>query len=94
MSSDFKVLFDPTNWHARGPNAARRQYWKMLRAARSTFLSEFPHSQQESSAAAEFDHWLLNTYGIKITYDRDGKTTDEISVVDEHKYLIFQLKFL
>ena len=41
----------------------------------------------------EFYQWFIDTYGIRIIYDGEGKITDQFEIVDEQKYLIFELKF-
>jgi len=39
-----------------------------------------------------FYEWVLNTYGIKMIATEEG-ITGQFEVVDEKKYLLFQLKY-
>lgn len=40
-----------------------------------------------------FIEWLEDFYGIEVEWDQDNNITRNYKVVDEQKYLLFQLKF-
>ena len=61
----------------------RNAFWNRLKAAR-----------REMDNDVNFIGWLKFTYGIKLHLDSAGMITEEFSVVDKHKYLIFLLKFV
>ena len=42
--------------------------------------------------AYDFESYIQNKYGIKMNM-LDGNITDGYEIVDEHKYLIFLLRF-
>lgn len=57
--------------------------------ARVNWSKEFPNEDNLNL----FTDWLYNTYGIKLLHDPMGNITAEYTVVDEHKFLMFMLKF-
>jgi len=79
------VLLNPEHWAE--DQSRRWEYWQNLRGAREEFLIECPD-------ATYFGNWLSEKYGIKLHHDADGNITDESTIIDEQKYLLFQLKYL
>jgi hypothetical protein len=79
------VLLNPEHWAE--DRSRRWEYWRYIKLAREEFLIECPNSDY-------FGNWLSEKYGIKLHYDRDGNITDESTIIDEQKYLLFQLKYV
>ena len=78
------VLLNPEHWAE--DRSRRWDYWNKLKRAKEEFLIESPDSDY-------FGNWLVEKYGIKLHYDSDGNITDDMSILDEQKFLLFQLKY-
>ena len=61
---------------------------------RNAFYDRLKAARREMDNDVNFIGWLKFTYGIKLHLDSAGMITEEFSVVDKHKYLIFLLKFV
>lgn len=71
---------NPDYWeHAK---ETRNEYWAKVKAARADF----------DGPIEEFYKHLENVYGIKLGLV-EGYISDEWTVVDEHKYFFFVLKY-
>lgn len=57
--------------------------------ARVDWVKEFPDEVNLDL----FTEWLYNMYGIKLLHDPMGNITAEYTVVDEHRFLLFMLKY-
>ena len=68
-------------------NEQRDRYWAQLRQVRQEF-----DAANKSFTLSAFRHYLIENYGIEIYYS-DSAITEEFKIVDEHKYLVFSLKF-
>ena len=65
-------------------------WWPRLFKARE----EFDEIGDLNTATIEtFNDWLETEYGVRIVLDSVGDITDEYTVTDEQKFLIFELKF-
>ena len=69
------------------------QYWRMLRSANEDFRSRQdspaqPHDQEKR----EFQQWMLDRWGLEICVEIDGYSP-YYTVVDQRKYLLFELKY-
>ena len=80
-------LLTPHYWDAGDhAKASRWDYWRKLMRVKE----EFETTDLNQSM---FSMWLIEQYGIKLNFNNDGNITDEMSVVDEQKYLLFELKY-
>ena len=80
-------LLTPHYWDAGDhAKAVRWDYWRKLMRVKK----EFETTDLNQSL---FSTWLTEQYGIKLNFDNDGNITDEMSIVDEQKYLLFELKY-
>jgi hypothetical protein len=65
-------------------------WWPRMFKARE----EFDRIMDLNTATIEtFNDWLEIEYGVRIVLDRVGDITDEYTITDEQKFLIFELKF-
>ena len=60
-------------------------WWEMLRKAQIEYNAT-------GGDKANFQFWLTEHYGLQIYYDYDGILPNH-DIVDEKKYLLFQLKY-
>jgi len=65
----------------------RWKYWNLLKLVRQEFMVD-----RKEFDAYDFESYIQNKYGIKMNM-LDGNITDGYEIVDEHKYLIFLLRF-
>ena len=80
-------LLTPHYWDAGDhAKASRWDYWRKLMRVKE----EFKTTGLDQSM---FSKWLVEQYGVKLNFNNDGNITDEMSVVDEQKYLLFELKY-
>jgi hypothetical protein len=68
-------------------NRNRDQYWLKLRKVRAEY-----DAINEHFTLSGFRHYLIENYGIEIYY-KDDNITEEFRIVNEQKYLVFNLKF-
>lgn len=77
------------------PNIDRRKqrwnYWAALKLVRKEYMQDMADLGGQFDAY-DFEDYLKANYGIKMNLV-DGNITDGFTIVDEHKYLIFLLKF-
>ena len=60
----------------------RNEHWARLKQAWKECSLDYKHRD-----------WLEDTYGLRVHLSVDGMITDDYTVVDEKKYLIYLLKF-
>ena len=60
-------------------------WWEMLQKAEIDY-------RVTGGDKAKFQFWLTEHYGLQIYYDYDGILPNH-DIVDEQKYLLFQLKY-
>ena len=60
----------------------RNEHWARLKRARS----DCPDSPN-------YPKWLENTWGLRVSLSSDSMITDEYTVVDEPKYLMYLIKY-
>ena len=65
----------------------RWKYWNLLKLVRTEFMEG-----RKEFDAYDFESYIQGKYGIKMNM-LDGNITDGYEIVDEHKYLIFLLRF-
>ena len=62
------------------------EFLSKIRRARDLYEQDHPYD------VSKFVEWMQDNYGVKIIQNENGLTA-ECNVVDEQKYLIFELKF-
>lgn len=67
---------------------SRWDYWSNLRKLRSEFSLE-----NTSTDHYAFIDWLANTHGFKPVLNEDLQYTDEFTVTDEKKFMVYVLKY-
>lgn len=62
-------------------------YWASLKHARNEWLD------LKLQTVVGLDEFVLEQYGIQMHMDSHGNITPQHEIADDHKYLIFKLKF-
>ena len=70
---------------------SRNTYWRRLGILRSEYEGSI--LGVKAYTVAEFNTWVKDTYGLVINFDSMGNITSDYTVSDEHKYLLFLLKY-
>jgi hypothetical protein len=65
-------------------------WWPRLFKAREEY---FGASDLNTATIETFQDWLETEYGVRLVLDESGAITDEYTVTDEQKFLIFELKY-
>ena len=91
-------LINPENWAETGGDAKskRWEYWGLIYKARRDFVSQIPPSYDLADVnhiPHSFEAHMRDEYGIAMSKDPDGNYTADFSIIDEHKYLLFKLKY-
>jgi hypothetical protein len=63
-----------------------KKFFEFLRRIRSEYTGA-------DASVPGFPDWLLETYGIQLILNSDGRITADYTIVDQHKYLICKLKY-
>ena len=66
-------------------------FWAKIKRARIEFFRE--HQDNSLLLGREFIDWLNERYGIRLDQDESGRIKTFYEVTDEHKQLIFEIKF-
>lgn len=88
-------LINPENWgEVDGDAKAKRwDYWNLIYAARRDFIKQVESTVDTGSIPESFDKHMLDEYGLRMMKDSGGNYTADYAIVDEHKYLMFRLKY-
>ena len=81
-----------TQW-SQDQLALRQQYWLAVRRARQQYLTEFA-GVYDLTVRPSLHHWMQEHYGISMGIDDQGNYTQEYTVVDPKRYMLFQLRYL
>jgi len=69
-------------------------YWQKLKLARSEYAKNTkivaPTFEDEANG---FYYFMQHEFGIKVMLDEQGNITNNFEIIDEHKYLLFELKY-
>ena len=66
-------------------------FWRKVQRCKADYDSLRPHPGVQPE---DFQQWILTEYGIELTRDRYSiNLENKYNVVDEHKYLLFELKY-
>ena len=70
----------------------RKQYWGALHAVRSEYRESV--GDNAGMVKSTFPHWMENKYGIKMGLDGSGNYTQEYSVSNPKRFLLFRIKYM
>lgn len=70
----------------------RWNYWTALKTIRTEYMKTLSLVNGQQFDAYDFEDYVEATHGIKMNIV-DGNITDGYKIMDEHKYLIFLLKY-
>ena len=68
------------------------RYWSMLRGAYQDYHRAQEGTKIRLPMQQNFISWMLEQWGIKVHTDPLGYT-EYFDIADEHKYLLFELKY-
>ena len=68
------------------------RYWSMLRGAYQDYYLSQEGTKIRLPMQQNFVSWMLEQWGIKVNTDPLGYT-EYFDIADEHKYLLFELKY-
>jgi hypothetical protein len=92
-SKDMKAIADLTNEFATAltdsidDRMKTYDFWKTLRTANKDYLA------LDVAGDGTFGEFLLYNYGIQLHFDDSGAIKAHFDIVDEHKHLLFVLKY-
>ena len=66
---------------------------KQLADARSAFVEEFRLNSKERIPTQKFGEWLLERWGLELVINGESGGLAGFNVIDEQKFLLFQLVF-
>ena len=69
----------------------RWQYWNSLHAVRSEYRTEVGDNAGMTSPTMPF--WVEQKYGLKMGLDGQGNYTQEYTVVNPKRFMLFQIKY-
>ena len=74
------------------------EYWRMLARANEDFRSNSPPRvvndlKDFNAEKRAFEQWMLDQWGLEVVVEQDGYSP-YYTVVDEHKYLLFCVKYV
>ena len=70
--------------------AGGQTWWPRLFKAREEY---FGLSDRNTATIGTFQDWLEVEYGVRLVLDETGAITDQYKIIDEQKYLVFELKY-
>lgn len=79
-----------SNWNNRIDTLVgdqdKYQYWNRLTQAHRDY--------DQVTTTMTFIEWTADTWGLQIQLDNENRYTAEYTVLDEEKFLLFQLKYV
>jgi hypothetical protein len=70
----------------------RDQYWKSVFYMRSEYIAEYK-GVYDLTTHPTIHYWAEQKYGFKMGIDGQGNYTQDYTVVDPKKFMLFQLKY-
>jgi len=67
------------------------QYWAMLKRANEEYRQD-NHHPSFSEEKAGFEQWMRDQWGVAVAVEENGYTP-YYTVVDQRKYLLFEIKY-
>lgn len=71
----------------------RNQYWQAINRARREYLDQYV-GIYDLTVRPALHYWMQEHYGIRMGIDDQGNYTRDFEILDERRYLMFQLKYL
>jgi hypothetical protein len=71
--------------------AKRTQYWAALYEMRQEYTQEYDIFD---TAKPRMDYWAEQKYGFQMGSDGEGHYTNEYTVTDPKKFMLFQIKYM
>ena len=68
------------------------RYWSLLRRAYQDYHRAQDYIKIRLPMRQDFVSWMLEQWGVKVHTDPLGYT-EYFDIADEHKYLLFELKY-
>jgi hypothetical protein len=68
------------------------QYWQRLTRANEDYRREHDHKNDFAEEKIDFGQWMRDQWGLEIDMETEG-ITPYYTIVDEHKYLLFVIKY-
>lgn len=87
--ANFQVESTLTQWEIEC-RKRRMVYWEKLRKARADYFNETVEHKHPDLGG--FRYWMERRWGVAIEII-DGNVGSEYVVKDEHKFLLFQMKY-
>lgn len=72
--------------------ASRDRYWNSLYSMRQEYMSEFK-GVTDLTVRPTLHHWAEEKYGFKMGLDWQSNYTQDYTVVDPKKFMLFQIKY-
>ena len=70
----------------------RNQYWGALHAVRAEYRSAVGDNAEMTGPTLPY--WVEQKYGIKMGLDGQGNYTQEYTVVDPKRFMLFQIQYM
>jgi len=65
-------------------------FWRKIKRVRSEYIQTCPFP---GPSIEDFHRWILNEYGIEFIPTDNDFLANTFNIVDEQKYLLFELKY-
>ena len=69
----------------------RNQYWKAIHAMRPEYMEEVKGDYSMNRPSVHY--WAEQKYGFQIEADSTGNYTENYTVTDPKKFMLFQIKY-
>ena len=76
----------------RERKAKRNQYWNSLHVMRKEYIEDH-NGQYDLTARPTMHYWAELKYGFKMGLDGQGNYTQDYTVTDPKKFMLFQIKY-
>ena len=70
----------------------RTQYWSAIKGVRKEYL-EANTGNYDMTARPTMHHWTEEKYGFKMETDGTGNYTENYTVTNPKKFMLFQIKY-
>ena len=70
----------------------RNQYWGALHAVRKEYRADV--GPNDNMTGPTLPHWVEQKYGIKMGLDGQGNYTQDYTVVDPKRFMLFQIQYM
>lgn len=70
----------------------RWNYWNALRLMRQEYLTDH-NGQYDLTVRPTLHYWAEEKYGFRMEFTGDGSYTENYTVTDPKKFMLFQIKY-